>query len=462
MNQFISSITINQGQVTHVVFSPIAPADLPLSGVTPGGYTSPNLVIDQFGRITSATNGAEAGGTVTTLSVVTANGVSGTVANPTTTPAITIVLGAITPASVAASGTVTASNLSGSSSGTNTGDQTSVSGSSGSCTGNAATATTAAACSGNAATVTTNANLTGNVTSVGNATTIAAGVVTNAMLAGSIAASNLVGTDIATVGTVTSGVWQGALRGYIDGLILSNDAGTPNTVLDIAAGFCADSTGAFGMVLAAFTKNCNASWASGTGNGGNFLNTTLAASSWYHVFVIRKTSDGSIDCGIDSSVTAANIPSGYVAYRRIGSIRTDGSNHILAFHQYGDDFWWDTSVLDVNANPASSSAVTRTLTVPTGVKVLAYIGSSCFSSTVATQHYMSSLDSVDLAVNEPAGIESAATSGLATSSNAEGFGESHLWTNTSAQLRSRLGNASNTLVLIVRTRGWLDPRGKNS
>jgi hypothetical protein len=58
-------------------------------------------------------------GTVTTASVVTANGVSGTVANPTTTPAITIVLGAIVPTSVAASGNVTGTNLSGS----NTGDQ---------------------------------------------------------------------------------------------------------------------------------------------------------------------------------------------------------------------------------------------------------------------------------------------------------------------------------------------------
>ena len=62
-------------------------------------------------------------GTVTTASVVTANGVSGTVANDSTTPAITIVLGAIVPTSVAATGTVTGSNLSGSSSGTNTGDQ---------------------------------------------------------------------------------------------------------------------------------------------------------------------------------------------------------------------------------------------------------------------------------------------------------------------------------------------------
>ncbi len=59
-------------------------------------------------------------GTVTSVSVVTANGVSGSVANPTTTPAITLTLGAITPTSVAASGAVTGSNLSG----TNTGDIT--------------------------------------------------------------------------------------------------------------------------------------------------------------------------------------------------------------------------------------------------------------------------------------------------------------------------------------------------
>lgn len=59
-------------------------------------------------------------GTVTSVSVTTANGVSGSVATATTTPAISLTLGAITPSSVAASGTVTGSNLSG----TNTGDET--------------------------------------------------------------------------------------------------------------------------------------------------------------------------------------------------------------------------------------------------------------------------------------------------------------------------------------------------
>lgn len=49
-----------------------------------------------------ASSGSGGSGTVTSVSVATANGVSGTVANPTTTPAITLSLGAITPTSVAA------------------------------------------------------------------------------------------------------------------------------------------------------------------------------------------------------------------------------------------------------------------------------------------------------------------------------------------------------------------------
>ena len=116
-------------------------------------------------------------GTVTAVSITTANGVSGS-SSGGATPALTITLGAITPTTVNAltlasqavgftiaggttSKTLTVSNTA-DVSGTNTGDQT--------------------------------ITLTGNVTGSGTgsfATTIAAGVVTNAMLAGSIATSKL-------------------------------------------------------------------------------------------------------------------------------------------------------------------------------------------------------------------------------------------------------------------------------
>jgi|GEM_PF-6723728 hypothetical protein len=86
--------------------------------------------------------------------------------------------------------------------------------------------------------------LSGNVTGSGTtsiATTIGAGVVTNAMLAGSIAASKLVGTDIATVGTITSGTWNGtAISSTYGGTGINTSASTG--IAQVAAGVWSIST----------------------------------------------------------------------------------------------------------------------------------------------------------------------------------------------------------------------------
>lgn len=117
------------------------------------------------------------GSGVTSVSVNTANGISGTVANATTTPAITIstsVNGIAKGNGTALSAATAGIDYSAGTSGLATGILKSTT-----TTGALSTATVSdypilnQNTTGNAATVTTNANLTGDVTSVGNGTTLA-------------------------------------------------------------------------------------------------------------------------------------------------------------------------------------------------------------------------------------------------------------------------------------------------
>lgn len=99
---------------------PQGPTGAAGQGVPTGGSAGQVLSkIDGTNYNTQWINQSSGSGTVTSVSVVTANGVSGSVANATTTPAITLSLGAITPTTIVASGTISGSNLSGANTGDN-------------------------------------------------------------------------------------------------------------------------------------------------------------------------------------------------------------------------------------------------------------------------------------------------------------------------------------------------------
>ncbi len=243
--------------------------------------------------------------------------------------------------------------------------------------------------------------------------------------------------------------------GFLGGFFVANNAGSPNTKLDIAAGFCADSSSVVVLYGDSRTKDVSAAWAAGDGNGGLFSGS-VASSTTYHVFAILNDTDRSVDYGFDTSVTAANRPSGYTYFRRIGSVLTDASAHIVAFHQYGDEFYLDTSVKDVDVTNPGTSAVTRTLTVPTGIQVCAIFAAVSWDSTGDTVHYVSSLDAADEVPSYANCIESAPSD-----KTGEGVSLNRIWTNTSARIRTRLSFSAATTAFKIRTRGWIDTRGKN-
>lgn len=101
----ITTGVINEGGSNQYFTQARARAAISLTAGTSGAtYNSTSGVLDLSQIV--GTNG-----TVTTISVATANGVSGSVANPTTTPVLTIALGAIVPTSVNASGNVTGATV---------------------------------------------------------------------------------------------------------------------------------------------------------------------------------------------------------------------------------------------------------------------------------------------------------------------------------------------------------------
>ena len=158
-------------------------------------------------------------------------------------------------------------------------------------------------------------------------------------------------------------------KGYLSGLEMSNDTDTEHDIL-IAAGIARDSANGANLELTtATTKQIDNTFSAGDDAGGMFTGS-VATDTWYHVFLIKKDSDGTIDAGFDTSISAANIPSGYTEYRRIGSVLTDGSSNILGFKQVGDDFVWTTSVTDSTTSFGTSEA-SVTISTPLGVPVMA-------------------------------------------------------------------------------------------
>ena len=238
-------------------------------------------------------------------------------------------------------------------------------------------------------------------------------------------------------------------QNYISGLNLANNITTPYTDIDIAAGIAQDSTNAKGMTLAtALTKRLSTAFAAGTGNG--MLDAgSIANSTWYHIFLIAKT-DGTTDILASTSATNPQLPTGYTYKRRIGSIKTDASSHILAFIQNGDDFLWSTMIQDISASCTTASRTLYTMSAP---PVNCWVNIVACPNPVGTGYFLITsplqLDTVPSDSNRSMCY-------VGSGSLQNGYTGLILATNSQIGIRT---NASESVV--VNTIGYKDTRGKN-
>jgi hypothetical protein len=252
----------------------------------------------------------------------------------------------------------------------------------------------------------------------------------------------------------------GAAPGLLTGLTLSYVSAA---TFAVAPGQATSERGArVAMAHAASITKSLAPWAAGSGSGS--LDTgTIAASTWYHVHLIADAT-GTTDVLLSLEPVAPARPAGYVASRRIGSIKTNSSAQITNFVQVGNRFMWAAQVLEVNVVNQGTAAVTRTLAgVPTGVVVFADLLVGIYGGTYYGQHLVTPLAIPDVA---PPGVQNVASAQVPMGVVA-GYTSIALWdwqaksvaTNTSAQVRSRVSVSGAADGAGIITLGWTDDRG---
>ena len=179
-------------------------------------------------------------------------------------------------------------------------------------------------------------------------------------------------------------------KSFIDGLVLSNSADADHDI-SIGVGVASDSTGAALIKLTSqITKQIDAAWVEGDDLGGLF-DGSVAADTTYHVFLIKKDSDGSIDAGFDTSLSAANIPDGYAAFRRVGSVLTDSSSNIINFDAYeivGGSVRYDYKeyIADISSGGPAITKTVFQVSVPEDVEMIANIIIHLLESTSGTSY----------------------------------------------------------------------------
>jgi hypothetical protein len=273
-------------------------------------------------------------------------------------------------------------------------------------------------------------------------------------------------------GALDVGTALGASRWYHVYLILRGDTNAVDLLLSQAPSVGPTSVAATSATPAVFT------WAGGTVGlpvqngaqivlGGTTVPTGFTAGVTYFVvgaspaagtFNLAATQGGAAmaSTSTGTAVTATSnptLPASYTQKRRIGSIRTDASSHILPFTQVSDEFIWTAAQTEVSSGTAvGASVAVQTFNaqfLPLGISTLAWVdvqytqtspghfGVGSPFSPLSNSFYTQTV--------QPAGGVTASTQVRAR-------------TNTSAQLVYQQSVASGNWGLFAL--GWIDNRGR--
>ncbi|UVK80757.1 hypothetical protein LOY46_14280 [Pseudomonas sichuanensis] len=250
--------------------------------------------------------------------------------------------------------------------------------------------------------------------------------------------------------------------GFIYGLTTANNAAAPNTTIDLAPGAARSSDDSVDIKLTSTTRGIlqsSGAWAAGD-NQNKLDSGARAANTWYHPFVMRRTSDGQADHLWSASLTAPTVPPGYDSATRLKgrSIKTDGAGNIVPFINTGNSTTFKSLQQDMFVTNVATTSYTLTVSVPPGVRVRArfYARTQGESSVI----YVRSPEAAAAVLGNTATdafVGGIGTSNDATSNeNVSGYCES--LTNQSAQVVAQVFGyvGYNVLRASLHTIGWTE------
>jgi hypothetical protein len=278
----------------------------------------------------------------------------------------------------------------------------------------------------------------------------------SATLAGVMSAA-----DKSKLDGISSGGQPQISRGAITGLVLANDGTNPNTHVTIATGQARDSTDGFDLRLTTgLVKRLDQAWALGTGNGA--LDTgSVVANTGYHVFLIRRTSDGVLDVLMSTSATNPTLPSGFGAFRRLGAVLTDASGFIRKFVQRGDYFELYFRTADFAGVANGAGPYLRQMVCPKGVplKLRVFLQSQNGTQLVTFSGIFDpALGVPQLATLKRAQIRRTIYKDQANTDSSYGIFDGDVWCDANGQVYTHSDNASDIIALGIY--GWTDDRGQ--
>lgn len=137
-----------------------------------------------------------------------------------------------------------------------------------------------------------------------------------------------------------------------------------------------------------------------TSSGAGGLDTGAEGNVWYYIYIIRKSSDGTVAALLSASASAPTMPAGYDQKALVSAVHNTAGDFV-DFVQEGHEYFYSSWVVAATGNVGASQSVNIAEIVPSGISTLARGTLGVNNGYVSVSNLVSSVgDARTIAINK--------------------------------------------------------------